>query len=82
MCLDVDDFGPGYVRTEKGLGFYGQGIAWDRSLEDALLWGTDRSRGISVTRIPGAKIMPDTTSGWHELVDNELQSLKGNTLAD
>jgi hypothetical protein len=61
--LDVDDSGLRLARTIRGVGFYGQGIAWDRSSKDALLWGTDRSRGISVTRISGAKIVPDATSG-------------------
>jgi hypothetical protein len=52
--LDVDDAaGPRYVRTETGVGFYGQGIAWDRSSQEPLLWGIRRNRDISVTRIPG-----------------------------
>jgi hypothetical protein len=48
------DAGPLYARTITGVGFDGQGIAWDRSSDDALLWGIDRGRGVVVTRIPDA----------------------------
>jgi hypothetical protein len=44
-----------YVRTEKNLGFFGQGIAWDRFSTKPVLWGIDKSKGISLTSMPGKK---------------------------
>ena len=41
-----------YVRTEKGVGFLGQGIAWDRSSEKPILWGIVKNKNISLTLIP------------------------------
>lgn len=41
-----------HVRTEKNMGFYGQGIAWDRSTEEGTLWGIVKNRHVSATKIP------------------------------
>jgi hypothetical protein len=53
--LELDEaLGLRYVRTETGVGFFGQGIAWDRSSKEPLLWGIIKGRGISVTLVPAA----------------------------
>lgn len=41
-----------YVRTEKDVGFFGQGIAWDRFSEEPVLWGISRDKDITLTLIP------------------------------
>ena len=41
-----------YVRTETGVGFFGQAIAWDRSATDPILWGIEKNKSISLTLIP------------------------------
>lgn len=41
-----------YVRTEKAVGFFGQGIAWDRFSKRPVLWGIDRNKDIALTLIP------------------------------
>ncbi|MBM4027194.1 MAG: hypothetical protein FJ280_17575 [Planctomycetes bacterium] len=38
-----------YVRTEEGVGFHGQAIAWDRFSDPPVLWGIVRGREISQT---------------------------------
>ena len=44
-----------YVRTEKGVGFFGQAIAWDRPSKDPVLWGIVRKkRIITLTSMPAA----------------------------
>ncbi|MGB2403621.1 MAG: hypothetical protein ACPIA7_09455 [Akkermansiaceae bacterium] len=40
-----------YLRTEKNMGFYGQGIAWDRSTEAPMLWGIVKNRNVSATKL-------------------------------
>jgi len=47
-----------YVRTEKDVGFFGQGIAWDRFSEEPVLWGISRSKDIALTLIPEKKTRP------------------------
>lgn len=47
-----------YVRTEKDVGFFGQGIAWDRFSKKPVLWGIDKSKDISLTLIPEKKTEP------------------------
>ena len=47
-----------YVRTEKDVGFFGQGIAWDRFSNKPVLWGIDKSKDISLTLIPEKKMEP------------------------
>ncbi len=48
--------GPGgklkHVRTVKNMGFYGQGIAWDRAAQEPVLWGIVKNRHVSSTKIP------------------------------
>jgi hypothetical protein len=44
-----------YVRTEKDVGFFGQGIAWDRFSNKPVLWGIDKNKDISLTLIPEKK---------------------------
>lgn len=41
-----------HVRTEKNMGFYGQGIAWDRAAQEPVLWGIVKNRHVSRTKIP------------------------------
>ncbi len=41
-----------YVRTEKGVGFFGQAIAWDRSSKDPILWGIVKKKFITLTLMP------------------------------
>ena len=41
-----------YVRTEKGVGFFGQAIAWDRFSKEPILWGIVKNKSISLTLIP------------------------------
>ena len=38
-----------YVRTEEGVGFYGQAIAWDRFSDQPVLWGIVRGKDVSQT---------------------------------
>lgn len=54
--LQIDkENGPSYVRTEKGVGFFGQAIAWDRFSKDPILWGIVRKkRIITLTSMPAA----------------------------
>ena len=40
-----------YVRTEKNMGFYGQGIAWDRFTQIPVLWGIVKNKKVCVTRL-------------------------------
>lgn len=47
-----------YVRTQKGVGFFGQGIPWDRFSERPVLWGISRSKGIALTLFPQMKTRP------------------------
>ncbi len=47
-----------YVRTERDLGLFGQAIAWDRSTEQAALWGVVKNKAISLTLIPSAARNP------------------------
>lgn len=49
-----------YVRTEEGVGFFGQGIAWDRSSDKPVLWGIVKGKNISATLIPDKE--PDRKS--------------------
>lgn len=54
--LEIDDTNSlAYVRTETDVGFYGQGIAWDRSSKKPVLWGIDRNKDITCTLIPRQK---------------------------
>jgi len=48
-----------YVRTEKDMGFFGQGIAWDRFSEKPVLWGIDRNKNISLTLMTGKPVTVD-----------------------
>ena len=41
-----------FVRTETGLGFYGQAIAWDRSSNKPMLWGIVKNKSISLAWLP------------------------------
>ena len=41
-----------YVRTEEGVGFFGQAIAWDHSSDKPVLWGIVKGKSISATLIP------------------------------
>jgi len=41
-----------YLRTEKGLGLFGQAIAWDRFSDEPVLWGIVKNRHVSQTLIP------------------------------
>lgn len=51
--LEVDTAGRlKYVRTEKGVGFFGQAIAWDRFSKEPILWGIVKNKSISLTLIP------------------------------
>ena len=43
-----------YVRTEQGVGFFGQAIAWDRFSKEPILWGIVKNKNISLTLIPTA----------------------------
>ena len=45
-----------YVRTEKGMGFSGQAIAWDRSSQKPILWGIVKNKQVSLTLIPSARV--------------------------
>lgn len=47
-----------YVRTESGVGFFGQAIAWDRSSKRPILWGIVKNKNISLTLIPNAEKQP------------------------
>jgi len=47
-----------HVRIEKDVGFFGQGIAWDRFSKKPVLWGIDKNKDISLTLIPGKKTEP------------------------
>ena len=47
-----------YVRTERDVGFFGQGIAWDRFSKKPVLWGIDKSKDISITLISEKKTEP------------------------
>lgn len=50
--LDVDTKGKlNYLRTEKNMGFYGQGIAWDRFAKTPALWGIVKNRKVSATQL-------------------------------
>ncbi len=40
------------VRIEKEVGFFGQGIAWDRYSKKPILWGIERNKNITQTYIP------------------------------
>jgi len=40
-----------YVRTEKNMGFYGQGIAWDRFTQIPVLWGIVKNKKVCATRL-------------------------------
>ena len=54
--LKIDPMGGlKYVKTEPGMGFYGQGIAWDRTNPNPVLWGIRKGKHISRTLIPGAR---------------------------
>ena len=44
-----------YLRTEKEMGFYGQGIAWDRFAKAPALWGIVKNKKVSVTRMAEMK---------------------------
>jgi hypothetical protein len=41
-----------FVRTEKGLGLFGQAIAWDRRSERPVLWGIVKDKLVSQTLVP------------------------------
>lgn len=41
-----------HVKTEAGLGFFGQAIAWDRFSDQPVLWGIVRNKNISLTSLP------------------------------
>jgi len=45
-----------YVKTEKGMGFFGQAIAWDRSSKKPILWGIIKNKQVSLTLIPSARV--------------------------
>jgi hypothetical protein len=47
-----------FVRTETHVGFYGQGVAWDRTLEVSHLWGIRKGGGVSETLIAGIVALP------------------------
>ena len=54
--LDIDaEGGLKYLRTEKGMGFYGQGIAWDRFAKAAVLWGIVKNKKVCATRVAAIK---------------------------
>ena len=38
-----------HVRTVDGMGFFGQGIAWDRTETPSLLWGIEKRKSVSAT---------------------------------
>jgi len=42
------------VRTENGMGFWGQAVAWDRSSAQPVLWGITKNKYVSLTLIPWA----------------------------
>ena len=44
-----------YVRTEKNMGFYGQGIAWDRFTQIPVLWGIVKNKKVCATRVAAIK---------------------------
>ncbi|QTN32801.1 hypothetical protein HZ994_10810 [Akkermansiaceae bacterium] len=44
-----------YVRTEGGVGFCGQAIAWDRFSKEPGLWGIVKNKCVSLTVITAAK---------------------------
>ncbi|HBE71323.1 MAG TPA: hypothetical protein DDW52_24520 [Planctomycetaceae bacterium] len=46
------------ARTETGMGFFGQAIAWDRSAQDPILWGIVKRKNVSATLIPAAAVKP------------------------
>ena len=54
--LEVDaNGGLNYLRTEKNMGFYGQGIAWDRSAEVPMLWGIVKQQKVCATELAAIK---------------------------
>jgi hypothetical protein len=54
--LDIDaEGGLKYLRTEKDMGFYGQGIAWDRFAKAAVLWGIVKNKKVCATRVAAIK---------------------------
>jgi hypothetical protein len=44
-----------YVRTERGVGFCGQAIAWDRFSKEPVLWGIVKNKNVSLTLVAAAK---------------------------
>jgi hypothetical protein len=49
--LNVDKSGElKYLKNVKGVGFYGQGITWDRSSKEAILWGIRKRKNITLTK--------------------------------
>lgn len=54
--LDIDAEGElKYLRTEKNMGFYGQGIAWDRFAKEPVLWGIVKNKKVCATRVAATK---------------------------
>ena len=54
--LDIDaEGGLKYLRTEKDMDFYGQGIAWDRFAKAAVLWGIVKNEKVCATRVAAIK---------------------------
>ena len=54
--LDIDaEGGLKYLKTEKDMGFYGQGIAWDRFAKAAVLWGIVKNKKVCATRVAAIK---------------------------
>jgi len=54
--LDIDaEGGLKYLRTEKDMGFYGQGIAWDRFAKAPVLWGIVKNKKVCATRLTEIK---------------------------
>ena len=44
-----------YLRTEKNMGFYGQGIAWDRFAKVPMLWGIVKNKIVGSTKLDAIK---------------------------
>ena len=54
--LDIDaEGGLKHLRTEKDMGFYGQGIAWDRFAKSRVLWGIVKNKKVCATSFAAIK---------------------------
>ena len=54
LVLKIDEGKLKYLRKEEKMGFYGQGICWDRTEKKQLLWGIRKHKNVSATLIPRA----------------------------